>query len=74
MTVSEISPTTRRVARPLNFPEKVLLRFPEGTMEKIDDVKAEDEDRASFVREAVASEIKRRKKRKPGKGAAGASG
>ena len=70
LTVSEISLTSRRVVRPLNFPEKVLQRFPEGTMERIDSVKG-DEDRATFVREAVERELKRRERRKPEQGATG---
>lgn len=70
MTGTEISLTTRRVVRPLNFPEKVLQRFPEGTMERIDAVKG-DEDRATFVREAVERELKRRERRKPSEGVSG---
>lgn len=63
MTLSKISLTSRRVVRPLNFPEKVLQRFPEGTMERIDAVKADEEDRATFVRRAVEREIRRRERR-----------
>jgi len=40
--------------------ESVVARFPKGTLARIDDVLAEKEKRADFIREAIDREIKRR--------------
>lgn len=64
LTNLEISRTSRRVARPKNDHEPVLIRFVPGTRERIKAVLTEGEDNAHFVRLAVDKEIKRRS-RKP---------
>jgi hypothetical protein len=38
----------------------MVARFPAGTIDRMDEVRGEDEDRTDFVREAVEREIKRR--------------
>lgn len=43
--------------------EDMVARFPEGTFKRIDSVRAEDEDRTDFIREAVERELKRRERR-----------
>lgn len=67
LTTSEISRSSRRMARPKNDHEPVLIRFVPGTREEIKAVLTEGEDNASFVRLAVSKEIARRKRtpRKP---------
>jgi hypothetical protein len=42
--------------------EDMQARFPEGTFERIDAVRNEDEDRTDFVREAVERELRRRER------------
>ena len=51
---------TRSMARPKRFAEMTMARFPDGTFADIDAVLLPDEDRASFIRNAVESEIARR--------------
>jgi hypothetical protein len=46
------------------FFERMLMRFPTGTIERIDAVLAPTEDRAEFVRAAVERELKRRERTK----------
>lgn len=65
LTASEISRPSRRMARPKNEHEPVLIRFRPGTMEQIDTVLLQPETRADFVRLAVDRELKRRKGAKP---------
>lgn len=65
LTASEISRSTRRVARPKNEHEPVLIRFVPGTRERIKAVLAEGEDNAGFVRSAVDREIRRRERTPP---------
>ena len=48
------------MARMLKYVQKMLTRFPAGTIERIDAVLAPLEDRAEFVRGAVERELKRR--------------
>ncbi|WP_198033129.1 hypothetical protein [Methylosinus sp. PW1] len=42
------------------FSEDILGRFPEGTVDRISAVLAEDEERTAFIRKAVESELQRR--------------
>lgn len=67
LTASEISRSTRRMARPKNEHEPVLIRFVPGTKERVRAVLEEGEDHASFVRAAVDEKIARRlrQSRKP---------
>lgn len=44
--------------------EDMQARFPEGTIDRIDAVRDDDEDRTDFVRKAVEREIKRRERAK----------
>jgi hypothetical protein len=60
LTASEISRPKRRMARPKNEHEPVLIRFVPGTKERVRAVLEEGEDHASFVRAAVDKEIARR--------------
>ena len=48
------------MARPKRFAEMTMARFPDGTFAEVDAVLLPDEDRASFIRGAVESEIARR--------------
>jgi hypothetical protein len=48
------------MGRPPLYPEKILVQFVPGTLERLAGVLREDEDRATFIREAVAREIQRR--------------
>ena len=50
------------MARLPRFVEHVLMRFPEGTLERIDAVRGPLEDRADLIREAVERELKRRER------------
>lgn len=42
--------------------EDMVARFAEGTFQRMDAVRAEDEGRTDFVREAVERELKRRER------------
>ncbi len=59
LTESEISPSSRRVARPKKKHEPVLIRFVPGTRDRVYAVLVEGEDHASFVRAAVEAELTR---------------
>ncbi len=48
------------MGRKLEWPEKFLTSFAEGTLARIRDALAEGEDVRSFIRQAVAGEIRRR--------------
>lgn len=65
LTASEISRPLRRVAKPKNEHEPVLIRFVPGTRDRVRAVLRKDEDHASFVRAAVDEKIKRREREKP---------
>lgn len=43
--------------------EAYLAKFPEGTLERVDASLADNEPRASFIREAVERELKRRERK-----------
>ncbi len=60
LTQKKISSNIRPVGRIRINDESVVARFPKGTLARIDDVLAEKEKRADFIREAVDREIKRR--------------
>ena len=60
MTQKKISSNIRPMGRIRINDESVVARFPKGTLARIDDVLAEKEKRADFIREAVDREIKRR--------------
>jgi hypothetical protein len=47
--------------------EQTPARFPEGTLGSIDELLEEGENRADFIRKAVASEMNRRRKGRAGK-------
>lgn len=68
LTGSEISRPTRRMARPKNEHEPVLIRFRPGTMERVDAVLMEQETRADFVRQAVEDALKKRARGAKGQG------
>jgi len=44
--------------------ERVLVPLPKGTTERLDAVKAEDEDRLDVIREGIERELKRRERHK----------
>jgi len=48
----------------LEWPEKWLASFADGTLARLDAVKAKGEDRRSIIRAAVDAELKRREKSK----------
>ncbi len=48
------------MGRKLEWPEKFLTSFAEGTKERIRAVLSDGEDVRSFIRRAVAAELKRR--------------
>jgi len=62
LTPSEISRSSRKMSRPKNDHEPVLIRFQPGTRDRIRASLREGEDNASFVRLAVDAELKRREK------------
>ena len=51
------------MGRTKKWSEDMVARFAEGTFKRMDAVRAEDEDRTDFVREAVEKELKRRERR-----------
>jgi hypothetical protein len=51
--------------RPMLYAEKIIAQFPEGTLRAIAKCLLEGEDRATFLRLAVAKELTRRKRKKP---------
>lgn len=53
------------MGRKLEWPEKFLVSFAAGTLERIGQARAEGEDARAFVRQAVEREIKRRARRHP---------
>lgn len=59
MTDLPISPTPARMGRPPMNVKPILVRLPEGTAEKIDEIAGKNR-RAEFIREAIEREIKRR--------------
>lgn len=59
-----ICDTPRRVGRKLEWPEKFLVSFAAGTLERIRALLADGEDARAFVREAIEREIKRRSRQK----------
>lgn len=60
LTATEISRSCRRMSRPKNEHEPVLIRFVPGTKDRVRAVLGEGEDHASFVRQAVDKEVARR--------------
>lgn len=50
------------MARPLQFIERVLARFPEGTLARIRAVAGSPDGVAGFIREAVERELRRRER------------
>jgi hypothetical protein len=50
------------MARMLRYVEKMLMRFPAGTIERMDAVLTPLEDRADFVRALVERELRRRER------------
>ncbi len=65
LTASEISRPSRRMSRPKNEHEPVLIRFRPGTMDRIDTVLLQPETRADFVRQAVEDALKKRARSTP---------
>lgn len=63
LTASEISRPSRRMARPKNEHEPVLIRFRPGTMDRIDAVIAQPKTRADFVRQAVEDALKKEERK-----------
>jgi hypothetical protein len=53
------------MARALKYTEKTVARFLPGTLERLDAVKANGEDRADVIREGVERELKRRERPTP---------
>ena len=63
MMTQEASVTkTSRMGRKKRWPERTAIKFAAGTFDRIADVLTEDEDRMTFMREAVEREIERREK------------
>lgn len=62
LTPSEISRSSRRMARPKSDFEKVLLRLIPETKARIAAVLREGEDHAHFMRSAIDAELKRRER------------
>lgn len=55
--------TTGRVGRKLEFPEKWLASFGEGTLARMDAAKEAGEDRRAIIRKAIEAELKRRERK-----------
>lgn len=49
----------------MQYPEKFLASFAEGTLARLNAVKEEGEDQRAVIREAVERELKRRERAKP---------
>lgn len=63
VTFSDITYSLRMArGRPQINHEQTPARFPEGTLDRIDAVLAEDEGRADLIREAVERELRRRER------------
>ena len=60
----EICVSPKRVGRRLEWPEKFLVSFAAGTLDRVRALLGEKEDARSFIREAVEREIKRRSRLK----------
>jgi hypothetical protein len=52
------------MGRKKRWSEDMVARFEMGTFDRIDAVRAEDEDRTDFIREAVERELSRREKKR----------
>lgn len=52
------------MGRKKRWAEDMVARFAEGTFDRIDAVRGDDEDRTDFIREAVERELKRRERAK----------
>jgi hypothetical protein len=53
---------TSRMGRKRRWPERTAIKFAAGTFDRIAAVLADEEDRMTFMREAVEREIERREK------------
>lgn len=54
----------KRVGRKLEWPEKFLISFAAGTLDRVRAALGEREDARAFIREAVERELKRRSRAK----------
>jgi len=54
-----------KVGRKLLWPDKIVAPLPAGTLDRIEAVLVNGEQKTDFLREAVASELKRRERSKP---------
>jgi metal-responsive CopG/Arc/MetJ family transcriptional regulator len=53
------------VGRKKQFPVRIVLPLPEGTVERIDAILTKGEARLDVIREAIERELKRRERDKP---------
>jgi hypothetical protein len=53
---------TSRMGRKKRWPERTAIKFAAGTFERIAAILDDDEDRMTFMREAVEREIERRER------------
>jgi hypothetical protein len=66
MTLEMELPKVPRMGRKKRWPERTAIKFAAGTFDRIIAVLETDEDRMTFMREAVERELERRE-RKPAK-------
>jgi hypothetical protein len=59
----QVNSYEKYMGRTKRWSEDMVARFPEGTFERIDSARSEDEDRTDFIREAVERELKRRERK-----------
>jgi hypothetical protein len=60
---TEAKTNWKPLGRPLEFPDKILLRLPENTRVRIKDILEEGENQADFCRAAIAERIARKEGR-----------
>lgn len=65
MTQFRIYATQPGVGRKKQFPVRIVLPLPEGTVERIDAILTGGEARLDVIREAIERELKRRERDKP---------
>lgn len=54
-----------RVGRKMQWPDKIVAPLPAGTLERIERVLVNGEQKTDFLREAVEAHLKRRERNKP---------
>ena len=63
LTGSRESLTVRPMGRPKINDEQTPARFPKGTLERIETVLRDGENRSDFIRKSVETELKKRERK-----------